>query len=153
MSDEQTTETQEQTSEAPSDKEINFQKLREQKEALESELAALRPLRTKETLRQAGFDPDSAEGKALSMAIDAGKVETDPEKIVEFAGSEFGWEPRTQLTETEATQVEGSRRMEAVRQVTQSDGPSDVSSQIAEAEQAGDWKKAMSLKLRSLAEG
>lgn len=148
MSDEQTTT---ETPEATSDKDKNFAALRQQLDQAQAEIEALRPLRTKETLRQAGFDPDTAEGKALSLAIDAGRVEPDPTQIVEFAGSEFGWEPRTQLTETEATQAEGSKRLEAVRQVTQSDGPSDVGSQIAEAEQAGDWSRAMALKLRRMA--
>lgn len=150
MSEEQT-ETTEQSPEV-SDKEINFQKLREQKEALEAELASLRPLQTKETLRQAGFDPDTPEGKALSVAIKAGEVEANPDQIVAYAGSEFGWEPKPRLTETEATQVEGSKRLEAVRQVTQSDGPQDTKALIAEAEQSGDWMTAMQLKVRDLAE-
>lgn len=151
MSEEQT-ETTEQPEVEVSDKEINFQKLREQKEALEAELANLRPLQTKETLRQAGFDPDSSEGKALSVAIKAGEVEANPDQIVEYAGSEFGWEPKPRLTETEAAQVEGSKRLEAVRQVTQSDGPQDTQSLIAEAEQSGDWYSSMQLKVRELAE-
>lgn len=144
----ETTETTEQPQ--ASDKELNFEKLRQQREALEAELAELRPLRVKETLRQAGFDPDSAEGKALSLAVEAGKVETDPTQIAEYAGSEFGWQPKTQLTETESTQVEASRRQQAVQQASVSDTPLDVQQQIQQLEQDGKWQEARSLKNAAL---
>lgn len=145
-------QTTEQTTE-PSDKEINFQKLREQKEALEAELAELRPLRVKETLREAGFDPSTPEGKALALAVEAGKVEADSSLIAEYAGSEFGWQPKTALTPTEASQVEGSQRLAAARAASTSDGPPDVRQQIAEAEAEGDREKAMRLKNAALFAG
>jgi len=134
----------------PSDKELNFAKLRQQYEAAMAELEQLRPLKVKETLRQAGFDPEATEGKALTLAIEAGKVEADPQKIVEFAANEFGFQPRVALTETEAKQVEAAARMEQVRQVTTSVQTPSADDEIAKAEQEGDWTKAMALKLQKI---
>ena len=137
----------------PSDKELNFAKLRQQYEAALAELEQLRPLKQREVLRQAGFDPDAPEGKSLTFAIEAGKVEADPEQIKQFAVNELGFQPKVALTETESRQVEAATRMEQVRQVTTSEAPpATTDDEIVEAEAEGDWGRAMALKMQRLAE-
>lgn len=137
----------------PSDKELNFAKLRQQYEAALAELEQLRPLKQREVLRQAGFDPDAPEGKSLTFAIEAGRVEADPEQIKQFAVNELGFQPKVALTETESRQVEAATRLEQVRQVTTSEAPpATTDDEIAKAEAEGDWGRAMSLKMQRLAE-
>lgn len=153
MADNEHTEGTEGT-EGRSDKELNFDKLKEQYESriseLETENAELRPLRNKEQLRTAGFDPDSDRGKALAVALKAGEVEADADAIKEYASETFGWEPKAQLSETEQSAVDGQQRVETARDATESAPPPDQDAQIAEAEADGDYVKSGIMKLEKI---
>lgn len=133
-------------------KEFNFQKLKDDYEAKlaarDAELEELRPLRNIESVRQAGFDPDSDRGKALDLALKAGAVTADPEQIREYATSTFGWEPAPVLTENEQAQVDAQARLDAARGGTDSEPPPNIDNDIAQAEADGDWMKSGALKVQ-----
>jgi hypothetical protein len=136
--------------ETKSDKELNFEKLRAQNEAQEQELAELRPLRIDKSIRDAGFDPTTDKGKALSIALKAGEVETDPGRILEYAEAEFGWKPEKPLSSTEAATVTAAAQSHQIQTQSSSDEPEDVDGQIVQAENDGDWNRAVGLKLGKL---
>jgi hypothetical protein len=129
-----------------SDKELNFKALREAKEALESELATLRPLAVKDAIRAAGFDPDKPEGKALARLAETADAES-----VKALAEELGFEVPTlkpELTPTEQAAVAGAQKQAALNSVTTSDGPPSSDQAIAEAEAAGDYGLSGRLKLQ-----
>lgn len=108
-----------------SDKELNFRRLEQERDQLKAENAELRPYRDRETVREAGFDPDSGEGKSLIRDLGVGAVSvTDgeelSEKLAEHAESEYGWKPTVQPTETEANAAEAARRQAEVAGSTSS---------------------------------
>jgi len=130
----------------------NFRKLEEVNKSQKTELEELRPLRDKEKLRDAGFDPDSDRGKALAIAIEAGKVEADTSKLVEFAEETFGWKPTPVLTPTESQQVKTTTEAKVISTETTSDDPPTLDDKIAEAEKAGNHVEALRLTTRQAAE-
>ncbi len=130
----------------------NFRKLEEVNKSQKDELDELRPLRDKETLRDAGFDPDSDRGKALAIAIKAGEVEPEQSKLVEYAESTFGWKPTPVLNPTETQQVTATTEARVISTETTSDAPPNIDDQIAEAEKAGNHVEALRLTTRQAAE-
>lgn len=140
---------------AEGSKEFNFRALEEKNTSLEAELADLRPLRDKERVREAGFDPDSEKGKTLLLAIKAGSVTPDKDQLADYAKTEFGWSSTPQLTETERAQLDGTNRLTELGTVTDSHIPpsADLDAQIAQAEAEGDWVTASKLKLSKLGNG
>lgn len=143
--------------EGQSDKDRNFENLRKAKEAAEAELAELRPLKTKEMLRDAGFDPTTAEGKAIQYALQAKGAQAPDtvEGIQELAEAEFGYKPPTSLTPEEKALQEAQSRVGALRTESTSEPPADLGSstddlkaQIAELEAKGDFGRAGMLKLQ-----
>lgn len=140
-------ETQE-TTEELSDKELNFAKLREQKEALEARVAELSPLAVEKAVREAGFAPDTPEGKALSrLAGDNPDADAVKNLAVELGFEASPEEQKHEPTPNERAAQEFADRTSELSQVTTSDEPPDLNSQIAEAEAEGDWGKSMALKL------
>src|SRR5690606_33369140 len=133
---------------APGSKEYNSAQIRSQLEAANAELEELRPLKFQKAIRDAGFDPDSDKGKALLVAVEAGKVEAAADQVKDYASSFFGWNPEPALSPTEQTQVDGASRLEGLNQATGSHVPpaTDLQAQIAEAEANGDHMRAMALK-------
>ena len=130
----------------------NVRKLEEVNKSQKTELEELRPLRDKEKLRDAGFDPDTDRGKALAIAIKAGEVEADTTKIVEYAEETFGWKPTPSLTPTETQQVKTTADAKVITTETTSDDPPTLVDQIAEAEKAGNHVEALRLTTRQAAE-
>ena len=130
----------------------NFRKLEEVNKSQKEELDELRPLRDKETLRDAGFDPDTDRGKALAIAIEAGKVEPETSKLVEYAEETFNWKPTPVLTPTETQQVRATTDATVLTTETISDTPPNIADQIAEAEKAGNHVEALRLTTRQAAE-
>ena len=130
----------------------NFRKLEEKVKEQGEELGELRPLRDKEKLRDAGFDPDTDRGKALAIAIKAGEVEADTAKLVEYAEDTFGWKPTPSLTPTETQQVKTTADAKVITTETTSDDPPNIADQIAEAEKAGNHVEALRLTTRQAAE-
>lgn len=136
--------------ESQTDKEINFAKLRDENAALKAQVAELQPLAIEKAIREAGFDPASDRGKALSLAVEAGKVDAEPSKIVDLAEQTFGWKPEPQLNPTEVAQAAAAQTSHAIQTQSGADEPPNVGDQIAEAEAKGDWGTAVNLKLASL---
>ncbi len=130
----------------------NFRKLEEVNKSQKTELEELRPLRDKEKLRDAGFDPDTDRGKALAIAIKAGEVEPDTSKLVEYAEETFGWKPTPVLTPTESQQVKTTTEAKVISTETTSDDPPTLDDKIAEAEKAGNHVEALRLTTRQAAE-
>ncbi len=146
-----TTETEPVVEPEETDVAQNFRKLEEVNKSQKEELEELRPLRDDKTLRDAGFDPDSDRGKALAIAIEAGKVEADTAKLVEFAEGTFGWKPTPVLTPTETQQVTATTQAKVISTETVSDTPPNIDDQIAEAEKAGNHVEALRLSTRQAA--
>lgn len=139
---EETTEQQELT-----DKELNFEKLRQKNEELEAQIQSLAPLKVAQTIRDAGFDPDSPDGKALSRLVDQ---TADVDKVKEVA-ADIGFEPpepKAELSETEQAVQAGADKVAALNQVTSSDGPPDDAAEIQELEAEGKWADAGRKKLQ-----
>jgi hypothetical protein len=117
--------------EEQSDKEMNFSRLREQKEALEARLAELEPLAVAQAVRSAGFDPDTPEGKALSRLAQAGADAEAVKSLAEELGFEAGTR-KPQLNEFQQEQWDAAQRQQALNSITSSDTPPTLESQIAE---------------------
>jgi len=140
--------------EVESDKDRNFAALRKTKEALEAELAELRPLKVDKMIREAGFNPDSDEGTAIQYALQAKGADapSTSDGVKEMVSSEFpGWSPKTVLSDEEIERQQAQVRLEGVRKESESDTPPDVDDEIAEAEAAGDFGKSGALKLQKMA--
>lgn len=142
---EETVETQE-NSQAD-----NFAALRAQKEALEAEL---RPLKVEKAVRDAGFDPSTPEGKALSRLAE---VDATADTVKNLA-AELGFEVRStvELNPNERAAQEFAARQADLASVTSSDALPDLNQQVAEAENAaargeGDWNTVVDLKLAQFA--
>jgi len=132
---------------AASDKEANLAALRQQLEAANQKLAALEPLQRASVVREAGFDPDSPEGKALVRMVGD---ETDATKVTEMA-AEIGWAPKQTLNPAEAATVAAAQAQDQLRQVSVGDVPADdIDRQIQEARESGNWQAAVILENRKL---
>ena len=133
----------------PSDKDENMAKLREQRDANAAEIARLQVFEHREIVRTAGFDPDSGKGKSLIRDLKSGAVAAtleDTSTVVEWADTEYDWQPEPTLTPTEQVQVDGQQRRESVEGVTVADQPPDILEAVQEAEAAGDFARARYLK-------
>ena len=141
----------EDTTEGLSDKEMNFEKLRQKTEGLEARLAELEPLAVAKAVREAGFNPDADRGKALADLVGPGAT---VEKVKEVA-ARYGWEPeppRPVLTATEQAALSSADRLSALNSVTTSEPPVTLVSQIKEAEAKGDWSTVTRLNSQLLAQ-
>ena len=120
----------EQTTEK-TDKELNFERLREKNEALEARNAELEPLAVARLVAEAGFAPDTPAGKALSRLTPS---EADVETVRNLA-AELGFEveePTPQLTKEERAAQEFANRSSALNSVTTSDTPPTFDDQVNE---------------------
>lgn len=139
--------------EPESDKDRNFRALENKAKAQEAELKELRPLREREALREAGFDPDSDRGKAVSNAIkvrraEGAEIDLSVEGIQELAVAEYGYKPSTQLTPEEGQRQQAQDRVDSLRTNSEPERELTLDEQIAEAEAAEDWMKATGLKFQ-----
>lgn len=152
MAEETTTETVE--GQAPeSDKDKNVQALRQKSDAQEAELVELRPLKHRETIREAGFDPESGEGKSLMRDLESGLVKAEDgkdlhETLVSYAENEYSWKPPVQVTPTEQAQLDSTQRQTQVQGVTSPVEPEDLNAQIAAADEAGNVQLGIVLRNR-----
>ncbi|MFQ5524365.1 MAG: hypothetical protein ACE5F5_12465 [Acidimicrobiia bacterium] len=130
--------------------ERNFQALRRKLEAVESELQRLRPLEMEKQIREAGFDPDSGEGKAIGLKLSTMGDDAPKEAsaIQELVAEEFGWKPQTGLTEAESQRQQAQSRVESLRTESEPDQPLSLGDEIATAEAEGRWEDAARLKLQ-----
>ena len=118
------------TDQVQSDKEANFAALRAEREALEAEL---RPLKVEKAVRDAGFDPATPEGKALSKLLGS---DATGEKARELA-ADIGWEPpqpRRELTPEERVTLAGADKIAALNASSTSDAPPNFDDLVRDAE-------------------
>jgi hypothetical protein len=88
-------------------------------------------LKVAQTVREAGFDPDTPAGKALSRLADA---DSDAETVKNLA-AELGFEaepPPSELTKEERAAQEFANRKADLQSVTTPDNPPNFDDQIAE---------------------
>jgi len=118
------------------DKELNFKALRDEKKALEAQLAELQPLKVAQTVRAAGFDPDTPAGRALSRLADAN---SDVDAVWNLA-TELGFTtdddtsptPPATLSQNERAAQEFAQRQNALSSVVTSDTPPTFDNQVDE---------------------
>lgn len=115
--------------------------LRKQLEAALSENKQFKSRERQRAFKDAGYDPDAGNGKALAKLYDG---DADPESIRAFAKAEFGWEPPT----GEGASPAGSPAPDSpsdwdkLNQATATGGTSSDPTdddRIAKAEAEGDW--------------
>lgn len=126
---------------------------------LKEKLSTLQPLAVEKAVSQAGFNPDSPEGKALSRLADDG---ADSEAVKNLA-VELGFEattqdsPKHEPTKEERAAQEFADRQSHLSQTTVSDEPPTDLEKIAEAEakanETGDWSEVMRLKIQGMTVG
>ena len=158
MSDEtlnETTETTETNETAEATQEVSIPKgLREKLERTEQRLKEAEARLRTYAFKEAGIELDSPEGKMLARLYEG---PPDPEKIVEFAKEEFGYEPvrKTEEGPTDAQRqrvIEAAERMSVVAQAAnpESGEPEDLDDQIRKAQEAGNWELVTQLELQKL---
>ena len=131
-----------------SEESLNFRRLREKVEKLESENEQLKGVARVAAFKEAGIEVESGVGKAVYQLYD-GPVE--PDAIKDFA-QEYGWEPKKQQAQTSPQQ----QRVNTIMGLGEAPEPNDTAAQIDEAESQGDWVTAQALKdaeLRKIAQG
>lgn len=115
------------------DKEQNLAALRAKAEALEAQLAALKPLAVEKTVREAGFDPATPAGKALVRLAD----ESADADAVKALAAELGFETAPPAERHEPTQEEKATqafadKLSQLNSVTTSDTPTDWTNKVYE---------------------
>lgn len=99
----------------------------------------LNGFRSRNLLQDAGWDPDSPEGRALAKTYDG---EPDPTKVREFAQSRYGWQaPTEEAANAAAADRAVADAWDAFNQTATTVTPPvpDVRSTMSNAEAAGDW--------------
>lgn len=128
--------------EGQSDKEQNFEKLREQVAARDARIEELLPYAVNETIRKVGLDPDSGNGIVLKDIMGSDPSLERAQELV----SKYGWDQQQEQTETatssapqptqtEQAALDAANRQQQVQSVaTSSQGaPLSAADKIAEA--------------------
>lgn len=131
--------------------------LREALERKEAELEAERIKNTELTsklmqsaFKEAGLNPLEGLGKAVAKLYDG---EPDAAAITQFAKEEYGWTPGTgpsQSNTADAVAAGQQRVDQALAGATSVTPEPDLNAQITQANQEGDWQKALELTTRAL---
>ena len=102
-------------------------------------------------IKDAGFDPNSGQGKALK---DLYKGELDSESIKQFASENYGWGASPeQSTEQEAQRsrvVTSQDSLDTVIEASVPVEPVGIDDQINQAQSDGDWQTSSALKAEKL---
>ena len=130
-----------------------IKQMRERIKELESVEKEFKSVQMANAIQEAGFDPQSGEGKALK---DLYKGELEANAIKEFA-SNYGWgdaptEPSQEELQRQRV-VSGQDSLDTVIEASVPVEPVGLDDQIAQAQQDGDWQTSSNLKadkLRSL---
>ncbi len=102
---------------------------------------------------EAGFSPDSGEGKALLNDLASGDVKPDPGELVAHASETYGWNPNMiTYSAVEARQLASAGQLRQIQTAAVSDEPPNLDNQVAEARQAGDHELALRMQTRHAAE-
>ncbi len=104
-------------------------------------------------IMEAGFSPDSGEGKALLRDLRSGDVEADPGVLAAHASEQFGWSPNMlTYSAVEARQLASAGQLRQIQTASVSDEPPNIDNQVAELQQAGKHDEAFRLTTRQAAE-
>ena len=102
-------------------------------------------------IKDAGFDPNSGQGKALK---DLYKGELNPDSIKQFASENYGWGASPeQVTEQEAQRsrvVTSQDSLDTVIEASVPVEPVGIDDQINQAQSDGDWQTSSALKAEKL---
>jgi hypothetical protein len=127
-----------------------IKQMRERIKELESVEKEFKSVQMANAIKDAGFDPESGEGKALK---DLYKGELQADAIKEFA-SNYGWgEVPPQATQEELQRqrvVSGQNSLDTVIEASVPVEPVGLDDQIAQAQADGDWQTSSNLKADKL---
>ena len=127
-----------------------IKQMRERIKELESIEKEFKSVQMANAIKDAGFDPESGEGKALK---DLYKGELEANAIKEFAG-QYGWgEVPPQSTQEELQRqrvVSGQDNLDTVIEASVPVEPVGLDDQIAQAMTDGDWQTSSNLKADKL---
>ena len=102
-------------------------------------------------IKDAGFDPNSGQGKALK---DLYKGEMDSDSIKQFASENYGWGASPdQVTEQEAQRsrvITSQDSLDTVIEASVPVEPVGIDDQINQAQSDGDWQTSSALKAEKL---
>ena len=127
-----------------------IKQMRERIKELESVEKEFKSVKMANAIQEAGFDPESGEGKALK---DLYKGELEAKAIQEFA-SNYGWgEVPPQATQEELQRqrvVSGQDSLDTVIEASVPVEPVGIDDQINQAQADGDWQTSSNLKADKL---
>ena len=127
-----------------------IKQMRERIKELETVEKEFKSVQMANAIQEAGFDPQSGEGKALK---DLYKGELEANAIKEFA-SNYGWSnASTEPTQEELQRqrvVSGQDSLDTVIEASVPVEPVGLDDQIAQAQQDGDWQTSSNLKADKL---
>ena len=127
-----------------------IKQMRERIKELESVEKEYKSVQMDNAIQDAGFNPESGEGKALK---DLYKGELEANAIKEFA-SNYGWgdeSPQATQTELQRQRVVSSQNsLDTVIEASVPVEPVGLDDQIAQAQSDGDWQTSSNLKADKL---
>ena len=127
-----------------------IKQMRERIKELESAEKELNSVKMANAIKDAGFDPESGEGKALK---DLYKGELQADAIKEFA-SNYGWGNAPEEPSQEELQrqrvVSSQDSLDTVIEASVPVEPVGLDDQIAQAQSDGDWQTSSNLKADKL---
>jgi len=128
-----------------------IKQMRERIKELESVEKEFKSVQMANAIQDAGFDPQSGEGKALK---DLYKGEMDSDSIKQFASENYGWGASPeQVTEQEAQRsrvVTSQDSLDTVIEASVPVEPVGIDDQINQAQADGDWQTSSNLKADKL---
>ena len=125
--------------------------MRERIKELESVEKEYKSVQMGNAIKDAGFDPNSGQGKALK---DLYKGEMDSDSIKQFASENYGWGASPeQVTEQEAQRsrvISSQDSLDTVIEASVPVEPVGIDDQISQAQSDGDWQTSSNLKADKL---
>ena len=125
--------------------------MRERIKELEATEKEFKSVQMGNAIKDAGFDPESGQGKALK---DLYKGELDSDSIKQFASENYGWGASPeQSTEQEAQRsrvVTSQDSLDTVIEASVPVEPVGIDDQINQAQSDGDWQTSSALKADKL---
>lgn len=128
-----------------------IKQMRERIKELEAVEKEFKSVQMGNAIKDAGFNPDSGQGKALK---DLYKGEMDSDSIKQFASENYGWGASPdQVTEQEAQRsrvVTSQDSLDTVIEASVPVEPVGIEDQINQAQADGDWQTSSALKAEKL---
>ena len=125
--------------------------MRERIKELEATEKEFKSVQMGNAIKDAGFDPESGQGKALK---DLYKGELDSDSIKQFASENYGWGASPdEVTEQEAKRsrvVTSQDSLDTVIEASVPVEPVGIDDQINQAQSDGDWQTSSALKAEKL---